>query len=75
MPDLNGSAPEPDTAPDTQVPEAAITEPAADVTDHEVGELRQQNALLQQALTAERLRSRLRDRNSSNSAKAKARRN
>jgi hypothetical protein len=73
MPDLNGST-------DECLPVPAPSESAELLVDDIMGEpaaelvtLRQQNALLQQALTAERLRSRQRERSNS-TAKSRARR-
>jgi hypothetical protein len=71
IPDLNGSMQE---SPPPSEPAEVISEGITEVPHTELAELRQQNALLQQALTAERLRSRQRER-SNGIAKAKARRN
>jgi hypothetical protein len=71
MPDLNGTDAE---SPATPEPAEVINEEITEMPHTELAELRQQNALLQQALTAERLRSRQRER-SNGIAKAKARRN
>lgn len=74
MPDLNGAPAEASTPP------APACSPSAGTTDHnpaqahELESLRQQNAALQQALTAERLRARIKER-SYNGTKAKNRRN
>lgn len=70
LPDLNGSLeasngsdalPPPSPAAPPEVLQSEVT----DASGHELEELRRQNTLLQQALTAERLRSRLRERSSS----------
>ncbi len=76
LPDLNGSGsdvphePIGDTAPEPSA--AASTETNGEA--HEIESLRQQNAALQQALTAERLRARIKER-ANNVSKAKSRRN
>ncbi|MES2597354.1 MAG: hypothetical protein V4662_18540 [Verrucomicrobiota bacterium] len=77
MPDLNGSAssePHEPTVAEPAAPAGSAT--AEDVSSHgqEIESLRQKNVALQQALTAERLRARIKER-SNNGSKAKSRRN
>lgn len=74
MPDLNGSAAEPLPSPAPPEPAEVLINEITEMPNAELSELRQQNALLQQALTAERLRSRQRER-TNGGAKPKARRN
>lgn len=75
LPDLNGSAPEIDPEPPTD-PESAsepLAETLAEAPNHAFEELRQQNVMLQQALTAERLRARIREKAASNSRRKNGR--
>jgi hypothetical protein len=75
LPDLNGSGPEtlsetlpePDPAPRAEV----LTENITEVPNYAFEELRQQNTILQQALTAERLRARIREKSSASSSRRK----
>lgn len=78
LPDLNGSANNPSAVPApaaAEAPAASESSGAGDAANAtEFENLRRQNAALQQALTAERLRARIRER-SGQGSKAKSRRN
>lgn len=77
LPDLNGSgsnAPAEPVITPAPAPLSSATEASTSPLSHEVESLRQQNAALQQALTAERLRARIKER-STHGAKSKIRRN
>lgn len=67
LPDLNGSAPE----ISLESPPEPAAEPPSEPPHHALEELRQQNVMLQQALTAERLRARIREKAASGSSRRK----
>lgn len=75
LPDLNGSAPEisPEPLPDPEPPSQALVEDFVEAPNLAFEELRQQNAILQQALTSERLRARIREKAASNSKRKNGR--
>lgn len=75
LPDLNGSGSSVPAEPIiTAAPQTSSTPIANGGSTHEMESLRQQNVALQQALTAERLRARIKER-ANNGSKAKSRRN
>ena len=78
LPDLNGSAPSRSTEPAPPAAEATASSQPCDAGEvanaAEFENLRRQNTALQQALTAERLRARIRER-SGQGPKSKSRRN
>jgi len=73
LPDLNGRTSEitPEPAAEPEPASELLTAPPAVAEDHEIEELRQQNVMLQQALTAERLRARIREKAAASSSRRK----
>jgi hypothetical protein len=73
LPDLNGSVPEasPKSLPESEPPLEKLTENISEAPHQALEELRQQNVMLQQALTAERLRARIREKAASSSSRRK----
>ncbi len=77
LPDLNGHEPEiipaPQPDPEPPQPSELLVDDRAEVPNPALEELRQQNAMLQQALTSERLRARIREKAASNSKRKNGR--
>ncbi len=73
LPDLNGRTLEiiPEPAADSDPASENLTPEPGAVPNHALEELRQQNVMLQQALTAERLRARIREKAAASSSRRK----
>lgn len=69
LPDLNGSAPE--ISLESPPASEPVAETFSEAPHHALEELRQQNVMLQQALTAERLRARIREKAAASSSRRK----